>query len=367
MVAEPHARVRLEPLWDRIDRNRLKLAGFVTVFVLGSVLTLDLLLTVPLTALLLLQTLMDPVGFWSEMPRMWALAVVVTCAGAIAASAWAALTLVRSERWLLRRLRATLVPEGDLLATKYALKDMGLAAGVVPAPAMYVLETDNVNAFIFAARRRRAVAGVTQGFVDKLSVDEQRAAFANLMARLASGDVILSTGITSLMWPLHAWRDGTLRRQDMGFAEDKLETVEHDALPAAGVAGIGVFMWGFALAASLEFIAYGDRQQQLELAEKADAEGMLLLKDPKPMLTALEKAVRLDNYVPTSGEAFSNLFWCFTGPTTDDDDDPEWDRVRKLREVLGVEGFGAVVTPDDAELEGLSDALPPIAPRIEGG
>ena len=46
-----------------------------------------------------------------------------------------------------------------------ALKDMALAAGLGVAPALYLLDTRSTNAFIFAARRRRAVVGVTRGFL----------------------------------------------------------------------------------------------------------------------------------------------------------------------------------------------------------
>ena len=40
-----------------------------------------------------------------------------------------------------RRLGATLVPKGELLDTKFALKDMAIAAGAAVAPALYLIDT----------------------------------------------------------------------------------------------------------------------------------------------------------------------------------------------------------------------------------
>ena len=109
-------------------------------------------------------------------------------------------------------------------------------------------------------------------------------------------------------------------------------------LPARETAGGSLLLFGFALAIVGELFAFWQRRGQLRAAEKADAEGMLLLKEPAVMLSALEKCVRYDNVVPRAGDTFSDLFYCWTGDSADDEDDPEWERVARLREVLGVEG-----------------------------
>ena len=80
------------------------------------------------------------------------------------------------------------------------------------------------------------------------------------------------------------------------------------------------------------------------------------------MLGALRRCVELDNLVPAAGEAFAELFYCWTGVATNDEVDPEWERVARLREVLGVEGAtwpGGDVSVDEGML------LPPKAPRLE--
>jgi len=325
----PDAR-RREPLWDRVDANRLRLAAYVALFVVSAVVVFDVMFILLGGVFVLL------IGGTAEGALQ--LLGVLSALFALAALAWALFTLSRSEKWLLRRLGATLVPKGELLDTKMALKDMAIASGAVVAPALYLIDNSTVNAFLFAARRRRAVVGVTRGLVDKLSVDEQRAVFANLIARLASGDTIVSTGVAALMWPLQAWRDRTLEVQN-----EEMDR-EFTGLAPRETAGGSLILFGFAMAIVGELFAFWQRRGQLRTAEKADAEGMLLLKEPDAMLSALERCVRYDNVVPQAGETFADLFYCWTGDSTNDDDDPEWERVARLREVLGVEGHVARAT-----------------------
>ncbi len=248
---------------------------------------------------------------------------------------------------------------------------MAIASGFEVAPALYVMETGNANAFIFAHRSRRAVVGVTRGLVERMDEDEQRAVFANLMARLKAGDIATATSITAIMRPLWALRDRDITRTDSRVIVDRPEpgttrisTVGHqrDATEDAQAwLALGPFlvMAGLFVIVS-EIVLFRRRHTDLRRAEKADAEGMLLLKDPRSMLSALEKTVRFNNWVPNAGPGFASLFYCWTGDDTDDENDPEWQRVTKLREVLGVEGMAPpVIAPNEHVLR------PPPAPRVE--
>jgi Zn-dependent protease with chaperone function len=364
-VSDAPRRGHMEPLWDRIDANRIRLTVFVVLFVGGSVLAFDIFIAMPLTALFLLRVYGS--GTAEEVgAAFWGIIIPLSIAYGAVASLWAAFTLLRSEKWLLAKLDATLIPTGTEIETKMALKDMAIAAGLPVAPALYLIDTRSTNAFVFAARRRRAVIGITRGFLTKLTLGERRAVFANLVARLKSGDTITSTGITALMWPVHAWRtsrqDSDNRAIDRGIqtgGDDASEAayVSNDA--AEGMMVLLVFGAGFAILS--ELVAAGHRRSQLSTAEKADAEGMLLLKDPTSMLSALTHCVELDNLVPSAGEAFSELFYCWTGVATNDETDPEWERVARLREVLGVEG---IAWGDRADVRVPEGSFAPPAPRL---
>jgi Zn-dependent protease with chaperone function len=265
---------------------------------------------------------------------------------------------------LLDRLGATFVPKGEWLPTKMALKDMAIASGLQVSPSLWALDTPNVNAFVFAAPGHRPVLGVTRGFVERFSVAEQRAVFANLVARIVSGDIAVSSTVASLLAPLQWYRSYRLtidREEDARLLTTAAEAAQRT--PQAGNAGCAVvpfILAAFPAVIATELLAALQRRSHLIASEKADAEGMLLLKDPRVMLSALERAIRFNNNVVEADEALGDLFYCWTGDSTDDDTDPEWHRGARLREVLGVEGW---VEPQ--ELVDLSDVLPPPAPRLE--
>ena len=330
MVAARPAAVRterIEPLWDRVDRNRIELAAFIVLLLAASAAFAAILLGVVLIAVTLV----------TEEPGRWAIVF-------------------------------------DNIGVTFALWSgtVALGVGVYVAPALWVLETSNVNAFVFAKGQRRPVVGVTRGLAERLTPNEQRAVFANLMARLRAGDTIWATGVTAIMAPLWTIREyGLTAREDPSGEPTRLvriytEEGVKEVNPAMDARMLLFVAWLFPVIVFFivvsEYIAFGHRRSQLRHAEVADAEGMLLLKDPRSMLAALEKCVRFNNYVPTAGPGFTQLFYCWTGAgSTGDEYDPEYRRVTRLREVLGAEGLAEPrIVHNEPVL------APPAAPRLEG-
>lgn len=355
----------IEPLWDRVDANRLRLAIFLLLFFLATTLSFGFfaVIAVLLAAVLMVGSMIEA-GIWLGdgtfgLLLLWTFAL--TGAGVLVYMTWA---LTRDERWFARRLGAELVPRGDLMPTKYALKDMAIASGFDVAPAMYVIETPNVNAFVYQRGHHRAIVGVTRGLTTRMTSDEQRAVFANLMARLQQGDMLWASAVTALMSPMWRMRDKQLdANEEILYGSDARQALDHPSDAEFHVSSAEVY--GIALlslfAVISELLAYGHRSSQLKHAETADAEGMLLLKDPRPMLSALEKSVRFNNFVPTAGPGMTQLFYAWTGESTDDEEDPEMRRVTRLREVLGVEGMELpVAIPNESTF-----LVAPPAPRIE--
>jgi len=74
--------------------------------------------------------------------------------------------------------------------------------------------------------------------------------------------------------------------------------------------------------------------------EKADAEGMLLLKDPSPMLSALRKVAASSTAVGTGDSSYDGIFYSATSGTSRVER-VEARRFARLREVLGTEGVAA--------------------------
>ncbi len=362
-----------EPLWDRVDRSRIELTVFVTLFLGALVLAVDIIVAVGVGLFFLFDVGIGA-DAWGDFWSVIGWTSLIAAALGIIYVAWA---LLRSREWVLDALQATLVPTGEMLPTKYALKDMSIASGFNVAPALHVIDTANVNAFVFGLPHKRPVIGVTQGLVDRLNIDQQRAVFANLMARLRAGDTIWATGVTALMNPFWRVNDANLRGSHRNFTDTldvtsiprNLRHPEPQGISTAAVGGaamssgtgyIWFFLVAFAFAAVSEFVAFGHRHTQLRHAELADAEGMLLLKEPSSMLSALEKAVRCNNFVPTAGPGFAQMFFCWSGDGgTDDEEDPENVRIVHLREVLGVAGM------EPPRIEPNSPFLAPSPPRMD--
>jgi Zn-dependent protease with chaperone function len=361
-------RERIEPLWARVDRNRVKFVLFIVAYLASIAGSAALIAAI--AGSLFGVFAVGSAGSVAPLADLGLIVQASSLAALLAGSIWVAVALIRSEKRLLGKLGAVLTPTGSYSTTKYALKDMALAAGFPHAPPLWVIpDCARVNAFAVGRTSRTAVMGVTQGFAERLSPEDQRAVFANLMARLTNGDVRWATAVSSLVGPIWKLREKDLRRDSDGLSAsgDGSGEIDEEAarLRKSGDAMVGALLY-FTLYASIivitELLLAGHQRSTMLTAEKADAEGMLLLKDPREMLSALETVLQADNTVPTAGEAHSGLFYCWAGFGYAPEDDPEFERLARLREVLGAEGLAA--PPVRSVAGGL---LEPPAPRIESG
>jgi heat shock protein HtpX len=361
--SRPYRADHVQPLWDRIDRNRGKLTFFIFLFVAAWILAAEVIIVLPVSLVIgyagLGRSGAHGLVAWTRLFWSW-----MAIGGGIALAAaivWVIHALRRSDRQLLARLHASRVPVGELPETKGALHDMSLAVGLRYPPPLYVLDTTAVNAFVLGRRPESLAIGVTRGMVSLLTVDEQRAVFANLLARFRDGETLVATAAAALMSPV--W---VMRQRDMRADEDDtfLSAAEAGQRARARATIDGnplLFLFVFYVIAVVvtEFLYFGQMQQQILTSEAADAKGMLLLKDPRCMLTALEHALPEDNLVRRAGPALAPLFFCWAGDAMIGEDDPEFRRVGRMREALGLEGIAEIADADIAEY------LPPRAPRFE--
>lgn len=340
MSEERSRRGRIEPLWDRIERNRLKTGAFLALFVAAAAASAAVLVAaggVFLGVVLVSQS--GTVEYFHVLPYLIAAALVL---GGTLALVHVVRMLSGPERRLPIQFGAVRSGVGTMIETKSALHDMALAAGFQHSPPLWVIEDcTRVNAFALGLSEKSAIVGVTQGFVDRLSIDSQRAVFANLMARLCAGDAMSATVISAIMGPIWDHRATQLRKQEVRDEEPEFVTMPNgitagDEGRSAGI--VGGFLLGFLAVVLTELLMRGHERAALAASEKADAEGMLLLKDPVAMVRALEAVLALNNTVPGAGEAYSMLFYCWAGFGYAPEDDPEMERIGRLREVLGVEG-----------------------------
>ncbi|MBN2247576.1 MAG: hypothetical protein JW733_02630 [Coriobacteriia bacterium] len=345
---------RIEPLQARITRNRWRFVGFMTAFTSLTALVLFVVLgSSVLLGALFASRVLSGATVTVRTPL-----AVAGAAALLIAWGWALARLSRSEAWLVKRVGAQVVAGGRLAPTRSVLRDMTLAAGLPKTPPLFLIDTPRVNAFVVGRSPDRARIGVTTGFVERITIDEQRAVFANLIARVLALDTLWATAVSALMGPIWAMREYDLRYEPSDPLTDDRLGGRRRSVTDDGRAGV-FLLYGLAVIVT-EVLSWYHQEAAWTAAEKADAEGMMLLKDPRSMLRAIEHVLERNNHVPTAGDAYSQLFFCWAGYGFAPEDDPEMRRVARLREALGAEGAAYVPRPN---VTGWPSA--PRAPRME--
>jgi Zn-dependent protease with chaperone function len=360
-----------------VDANRAKLAWFVVLFVVGSAALLDLALVAVPGSLLSLAFAEDTYVWFRNLGIVAGIAFGVLLAlGALAA----AVQLSNAEDWVRNRFAGRTAADGEFPELSSAIHDMALASGMSAQPGIVVLETDAVNAYALGTTRARPTIGVTRGFLTRLTLDEQRAVVATLVARIVAGDIMFGTALAALMGPLKAIRESKANAgsiasgcADSGCGDPGCTDAGCNGCSDIGDLGdadegclgfIGLIIFlalvalitYFAVVTAAWIVTVWGRMLQRTAYEKADAEGMLLLKDPVPMASALRKAVATSNEVGVADASYDGIFYAMTSGT------PRVERVEKrrydrLRQVLGTEGIAAL---------DIAEADPPVPPAQEG-
>ncbi|MDO8914932.1 MAG: M48 family metalloprotease [Coriobacteriia bacterium] len=370
-AASAARRVRLEPLWVRVDRNRAKLATFVVAFIGGSA----TLLTAALVALpgWLLGWGADQIDLvsWSDWFNAYPWVVAGAFSLVLASGVLiAAVQLANAHDWVRNRFAGRPFGPDDDRRFVSAVEDMSIAAGLAAPPELMVLASGAVNAMAVGTTRSRPLIGVTEGFLAQLTEEEQRAVVATLIARICAGDILFGTALAALMGPIRAIResrkgakavaagtggcladgctsgcgdvggcldvgDGCSGCADLG--DDGLAGCAGGIVIVVFVAAVAALTYAAVVAAAWIVTLWG-RALHRTSYEKADAEGMLLLKDPAPMLSALDKIVRATTGVGDGDPSYDGIFYAPTSGTTRVEPD-ERRRFERLREVLGTEGL----------------------------
>jgi Zn-dependent protease with chaperone function len=356
---------RMQPLWARVDSNRTKLAAFVVLFVLGSALLLALALVAVPGALIGMVLATPGSGYWSTYALTVAGAVAVLLALGSLASA---IQLANAEDWVKNRFSGRDLASGEAPHLESALADMALAAGLSAPPSVLVLAEEGENAFALGTARKRAVVGVTEGMLRAFTQDELRAVAATLIARITAGDIMFATALAALMGPVQAIRGsrkgagaaasgcadagcsnpgcGDPGCSNAGGCVDIGDLDSDSAGGCASAIGIALFI-AFVIAVTYValliaswIVTLWGRALQRTSYEKADAEGMLLLKDPTPMISALKKSILSSNFVASGDQSYDGIFYSSTSGTPKVER-AERRRFERLCEVLGVEGLMA--------------------------
>jgi Zn-dependent protease with chaperone function len=369
-ASRPRKPLRLESLRLRAERNRVRFVIFVTAFVIGSAALLTLaFIAVPGSLIGLFWGPPEYWGvFWIVLGGCFGLALLV---GGIAAYA----QIANAEHWVRSQFRGReLDPEHHPRLVR-AVEEMAIAGGMAEPPALLLLDVDSVNACAIGATRKSPVVGVTAGLLEQLTAPEQQAVLATLIARITRGDIMVGTGLAALMGPLKYLRSiQALRgKKETAVAGGTLADGAGGGGWVDGCANAGVFGCGdgcgdldgcgdaddcggaivvvvlvvviavltyAAVVSAAWLVTFWGRAVHRTGLEKADAEGMLLLRDPTPMLSALRKAITSSNEVADGDPSYDGIFYA---PTSGRPGIERLERRRydRLRQVLGIEGLAA--------------------------
>lgn len=332
MASNAQPKLRREPLWDRADRNRLKMTAFVGVFVLSTSLLVAASFTLAPTWVIglvvavrgTLESDSEAVVWGAQLARWGLVGFAFLFPVLFLATAAYCSAALRGSRDEFAAALGAIPPQTDeprLAATRSALADAMTVTGAEHQPRLYVMPDAGgaLNACAFGQSRAKSGIAVTFGFAEKLPVDEQRALLSALLARIGCGDAARATAFVAIMVPLVNLRDA-----DNPFNNDPTDLTAPLAI-----------VWD-ALAMSARVLTALQKRGSWLGYEKADAEAMLALRDPVAMLRALDTLSSADTTVAIN-PVFQGLF-----VTALDGDSrvttEESARMCRMREVLGVDG-----------------------------
>jgi len=301
-----------DTLWGRIDRLRLSRTLLLSWFlaswtVLWALPILALLLAGRIAALLVARE-SDPVLFIASREVLSSLGTWAIAAAVITGLIFIGFAASREERRCLARLSATRALPGEGATTRSALHEMALAAGLAECPALYFIPDDvAINAIVIGKTPRHAAVAVTTGMASRTSKELQRAVFANLLSRFQHGGVSWTTLRYMLMEPIaRVTGRYTLPIRPIGYAVlgigfSAIWAAAYTLLYRSGMArawvtpGVigGLWLFAASVGATLAFLLMGRlldrsfRRRYEALVLSADAEGVLLLRDPSTLLSAV--------------------------------------------------------------------------------
>lgn len=315
-----------DTLWGRIDRLRLGrtlllLWFLVSWTVLWALPILAFLLAGRVAALLVARE-SDPMVFIASREVLLSLATWATVAAVATGLLFIGYAASREEWRCLARLGARRALPGEGASTRSALQEMTLATGLTRCPALYFIPDDvAINAIVIGRTPRRAAVAVTTGMASRTSKELQRAVFANLLSRFQHGGVSWTTLRYLLMEPIarvtgrYALPVKPIGYVVLAIVFSAIWAAAYTLLYRSGMARAWVTpaviggLWLFAASAggTLAFLSMGRlldrsfRRRYEALVLSADAEGVLLLRDPATLLAALKGVLSTNTWLAGAG------------------------------------------------------------------
>jgi len=205
------------------------------------------------------------------------------------------------DRIVLAATKAKPVKEGDrrYIHLINAVEGLSIAAGI-PKPKIYVIESDDINAFATGKNPEHASVAVTTGLLKNLKRDEIEGVIGHELSHVKNYDIRFATLVAVLVGLVAIISHMFLRTFRFGGKRDRDKS------------GLLILM-GLVLAIFAPIVA---RLVQFTISRRreflADSSSVQLTRYPEGLASALEKIMKINKGKMKVSEAISHLF--FTDP-----------------------------------------------------
>ncbi len=209
--------------------------------------------------------------------------------------------------------------QGSAQRLQNIVEEMAIASGI-PAPPIYILESDGINAFVAGYQPAQAIICVTRGCMEKLSRDELQGVVAHEFSHIFNGDMRLNIRMLSVLHGIVML--GAIGRGMMDWstrAIHRRKISKEEASP-----GAIVFMLGLAMAAAGFIGVLAARMIKAAIARQreflADASAVQYTRNPHGIGGALYKIMTDQNgsaWRSRWTEEVSHMFLADAGADTD--------------------------------------------------
>ena len=183
-----------------------------------------------------------------------------------------------SDKIALSMSGARPIKREDNLYLYRIVENLCITAGL-PAPKIYLIESNQINAFATGRNPKNAAIAVTRGAIDKLQNEELEGVIAHELSHIGNRDILISSVVVVLAGIIAILADWFLRMSFFGGHNDDNRggggLIMIIGLLAAILAPIAATLIRLAVSRKREFLA--------------DASGALLTRYPEGLANALEK------------------------------------------------------------------------------
>jgi heat shock protein HtpX len=170
------------------------------------------------------------------------------------------------------------------------VKDVAMRAGI-KTPKLYLIPSNNPNAFATGRSEKNSIIAVTQGLLDVLNERELRGVISHEIAHIKNKDILLTTIASVIAGAL--MYVAMMARWTAIFSSDKDSNVG-EIIILSIIAPIAATIINMAISRSREFLA--------------DESGSKIIKDPRALGEALIKIHSSNKKIEFGNPAFSNMF-----------------------------------------------------------